>query len=743
MIAAASGGLLSLALPPAGLWPIAYVAPIPFLWLVRGSRPRRGALIGSVFGLVYFGALLYWIALFGEMAWVSLVLLSAASTAAFGALAPVVWRRSRPAVSTVGLASLWTVIEWIRGSFPLGGFGWGQLGTTQLDAPAVPLASVTGVWGLSFAVILISGLILLALERWGRGEARKALPPAVAAVAVGLLPVFVPLAEPDGAPIDVAAIQVDVSSVGDLVGEAEDIAVAALNVERHLALAQDPPDLVVWGEGSLDPGASADPQTQAAVSDAVATVGAPTLAGAVIDDPDGSQHTSTLAFDGSGAVVDRYDKVRLVPFGEYVPWRERLGFLDAIDQVSVDRVPGEEIHDLTVAGLPPIGAPICYENSFPSIDREMVRQGAAVLVVTINNASYERTAASEQHLLMSRLRAVENGRWVVHAAVSGISAFVDERGRVVDSRGLFEPATMRQQVVASTRTTLYTRFGDWVPWGSIVLVLGLIALPRGRKRPLRTPPPPGPRRRTLVILPTFDERATIETVLEGLSALGRGLDVLVVDDASPDGTGEAVLARSEADPHVRLVRRPRKAGLASAYAVGFELASAEGYDVVVEMDSDLSHLPEELPRLLDAIEDHDVVIGSRYMPGGAVGNWSAGRVALSKAGNRYARFCLGFTMHDATSGFRAYRRQALESITQIPIRSDGYAFQVELAYRAWNLGLAVGEVPITFREREHGRSKISRRIVVEALWLITLWGLRARFRPRPGMKAERMKAERP
>jgi apolipoprotein N-acyltransferase len=737
VIAAASGGLLSLALPPAGLWPIAYVAPIPFLWLVRGSRPRRGALIGSVFGLVYFGALLYWIALFGEMAWVSLVLLSAASTAAFGALAPAVWRRSRPAVSTVGLASLWTVIEWIRGSFPLGGFGWGQLGTTQLDAPAVPLASVTGVWGLSFAVILISGLILLALERWGRGEARKALPPAVAAVAVGLLPVFVPLAEPDGAPIDVAAIQVDVSSVGDLVGEAEDIAVAALNVERHLALAQDPPDLVVWGEGSLDPGASADPQTQAAVSDAVATVGAPTLAGAVIDDPDGSQHTSTLAFDGSGAVVDRYDKVRLVPFGEYVPWRERLGFLDAIDQVSVDRVPGEEIHDLTVAGLPPIGAPICYENSFPSIDREMVRQGAAVLVVTINNASYERTAASEQHLLMSRLRAVENGRWVVHAAVSGISAFVDERGRVVDSRGLFEPATMRQQVVASTKTTLYTRFGDWVPWGSIVLVLGLIALPRGRKRPLRTPPPPGPRRRTLVILPTFDERATIETVLEGLSALGRGLDVLVVDDASPDGTGEAVLARSEADPHVRLVQRPRKAGLASAYAVGFELASAEGYDVVVEMDSDLSHLPEELPRLLDGVQDNDVVIGSRYIPGGAVTNWSAGRVALSKAGNRYARFCLGFTMHDATSGFRAYRRQALETITQIPIRSDGYAFQVELAYRAWNLGLAVGEVPITFREREHGRSKISRRIVVEALWLITLWGLRARFRPRPGMKAER------
>ena len=708
------------------------MVPIPFLWLVRGSRPRRSALIGFVFGFVYFGALLYWIALFGEMAWVSLVLLSAASTAAFGALAPAVWRADRPILSTVGLAGLWTVIEWIRGSYPLGGFGWGQLGTTQVDAPAVPLASVGGVWGLSFSVLVIAGLLLLALERWGRGNTRQAIVPVGAALALALVPALIPLPKPDGASIDVAAIQVDVSSVEKLVGEAEDIAVAELNVERHLALAQDPPDLVVWGEGSLDPGASADPRTRAAVTDAIATVGAPTLVGAVIDDPDGSQHTSTLAFDGTGAVVDRYDKVRLVPFGEFVPWRELLGFLDAIDQVSVDRVPGEEIHDLIVPGLPPIGAPICYENSFPAIDREMVRQGAAVLVLTINNASYERTAASEQHLLMSRLRAVENGRWVVHAAVSGISAFIDERGRVVDSRGLFEPATMRHEVVASTRTTLYTRFGDWVPWGSVALVLGLIALPRGRKRPLRTPPPLGERGRTLVILPTFNERATIEMVLDGLSALGRDLDVLVVDDASPDGTGDVVRERSGTDPRTRLVERTRKAGLASAYAVGFELASAESYGLVVEMDSDLSHLPKELPRLLDAVAEHDVVIGTRYIAGGSVTNWSPGRLALSKAGNRYARFCLGFTMHDATSGFRAYRGEALETITLTPIRSDGYAFQVELAYRAWNLGLSVGEVPITFREREHGHSKISRGVVVEALWLITLWGLRARFRPRPG-----------
>jgi apolipoprotein N-acyltransferase len=679
-----------------------------------------------VFGVVYFGALLYWIALFGELAWASLVLVSAVYAAVFGALAPAVWRPERPVLGTLGLAGLWTVLEWVRGSFPLGGFGWGQLGTTQLDAPTVPLASVAGVWGLSFSVALVAGLLLLALERWGRG--RRALAPLAGAVAVVLTPALVPVPEPDGPRLEVAAIQVDVSSVEHLAGDEEDVAVAMLNIERHERFGE-PPDLVVWGEGSLDPGASGDPATMAAVSSAIADVGAPTIAGAVLDDPDGSQHTSVLAFDGSGRVVDRYDKVRLVPFGEYVPWRDRLSFLDAIDQVPVDRVPGEEVRNLSLFGLPPIAAPICYENSFPQIDREMVRRGAGLLVVTINNASYERTAASEQHLLMSRLRAVENGRWVVHAAVSGISALIDERGRVVDRRGLFEPATMRGEVVASGRTTLYTRLGDWVPWGSVALALGLIAVPRGRRHPARTPPPMAERPRTLVILPTYDERATIGVVLDGLLSLGRGIDVLVVDDGSPDGTAAAV--RERADANVRLVERQRKAGLASAYAVGFELARAEGYDAVVEMDADLSHDPAELPRLLDALRDHDVVIGSRYVPGGSVINWSAARLALSKAGNRYARLCLGFQLRDATSGFRAYRRKALEALTADPVRSDGYGFQIELAYRAWAAGFALAEVPITFREREHGRSKISRRIVLEALWLVTLWGLRARFRPRP------------
>ncbi len=321
-----------------------FVAPIPFLWLVRGSRPGRAALCGFAFGFAYFGALLYWILLFGELGWAALVIMSAAFTAAFGVLAPAVWRREHPFLGTLGLAGLWTVIEWIRGMIPLGGFGWGQVGVTQVDAPALPLASIGGVWALSFLVMVVAGLLLLAWERWGSGRRAAALALAVGAVVLAVAPVAIPIPAPDGRTLDVAAIQVDVASVQDLVGADEDVAVARLNIDRHLALEDDPPDLVVWGEGALDPGVTSDPLMMTAVSQAIATVGAPTIVGAVTDDPDGTERTVTLAFDGTGRIVDRYVKVKLVPFGEYVPFRRELGWISATEQVPVDRTPGERRH---------------------------------------------------------------------------------------------------------------------------------------------------------------------------------------------------------------------------------------------------------------------------------------------------------------------------------------------------------------------------------------------------------------
>ena len=234
-----------------------------------------------------------------------------------------------------------------------------------------------------------------------------------------------------------------------------------------------------------------------------------------------------------------------------------------------------------------------------------------------------------------------------------------------------------------------------------------------------------------MILPTYNERATIGAVLDGLTATGAELDILVVDDGSPDGTGEIVRERSEADPRIRLVERPRKSGLASAYAVGFDARSPRGTTWPSRWTRTCRTGPRSSPRLLEAAHRHHLVIGSRYVPGGSVTNWSRARVALSKAGNLYARFCLGFDVHDATSGFRVYRREALEEITATPITLG----RLRVPDRARLPGLeprAVGRrSAISFREREHGQSKISRRIVVEALWLVTLWGLRARFRPDP------------
>lgn len=736
LIAAVSGLILSLAFPPAGLWPVAFVALVPLLWLLDDAGPGRGFAVGLAFGLAFHGATLYWILRFGELAWVAVTLVSAVWVAVFAMLVPTLRRPGRPVITVLAAASAWVVLEWLKGMWPLGGFTWGTVGVSQVDNLATArLATVTGVWGISFAVMAVNAAIALLLDpEPGGSEVRRGRVGAVVVAALLVLaPLALPFATAEGPPIDIATIQVDVREARGT-GVGEDIRVAGLNVEQHRRLSEGPaPDLVVWGEGSLDPGAAADPAIRQTVSQVVAEIGAPTIVGAVIDDPDGSQHTSMLQLDSAGREVDRYDKTHLVPFGEYIPFRSRLGWIEAIDQVPVDRTPGEGTQLLTSPGLPPFSTPICFENAFPAITRASVAQGAGFIVVPVNNASYGFTAASAQHLQMSQMRAIETGRWYVNAAVSGISAFVDPSGRVVASVELFETDILRRTIRASSERTWYVQLGDWLPWLSLGFIVVALAVPRRRTEARAAPPPLSPGdRRTLVILPTYEERATIEQVLIGVRKAPHDVDVLVVDDSSPDGTAAVVRDAMSTEPHIRIVQRPGRAGLASAYLEGFRLALDEGYDLIVEMDSDLSHDPSELPRLLDAAAaGADLVVGSRYVPGGSVTNWSRARVALSRAGNVYARLMLAIPLHDATSGFRVYRKGLLADLMRAPIASEGYGFQIELVMRAWQLGATLAEVPIAFREREHGHSKISRRIVVEALWLVTRWGLSERFRPVP------------
>jgi dolichol-phosphate mannosyltransferase len=232
---------------------------------------------------------------------------------------------------------------------------------------------------------------------------------------------------------------------------------------------------------------------------------------------------------------------------------------------------------------------------------------------------------------------------------------------------------------------------------------------------------------TLVIIPTYNEAENVERIVARVRSSVPDAHVLIADDNSPDGTGKLADALAAADDHVHVLHRLGKEGLGAAYLAGFQWGIEHDYAVLVEMDADGSHQPEQLPDLLTALADADLVLGSRYVPGGKVVNWPKSRELLSRGGNLWTQLALGIRIKDATGGYRAFRRRTLLGIGLDDVASAGYCFQVDLAWRALKRGFRVVEVPITFIEREYGDSKMSRRIVIEALLLTTAWGIAHRF----------------
>lgn len=232
----------------------------------------------------------------------------------------------------------------------------------------------------------------------------------------------------------------------------------------------------------------------------------------------------------------------------------------------------------------------------------------------------------------------------------------------------------------------------------------------------------------LVIIPTYNESESLPGVISRVRDSVPDADVLVADDNSPDGTGTLADELAASDPHIHVLHRPGKEGLGRAYLAGFGWGLERGYDVLVEMDADGSHRPEELPRLLAQIPHSDVVLGSRWIPGGSVVNWPLSRRVLSQGGSLYTRLALGIPTRDATGGYRAYRASALAELDLATVDSNGYCFQIDLLWRALQRGLVVREVPITFVEREAGTSKMSGRIVREALVNVARWGAGYRLR---------------
>nr|WP_223185097.1 polyprenol monophosphomannose synthase [Streptomyces sp. CBMA152] len=238
----------------------------------------------------------------------------------------------------------------------------------------------------------------------------------------------------------------------------------------------------------------------------------------------------------------------------------------------------------------------------------------------------------------------------------------------------------------------------------------------------------------MVIIPTYNEAENIKPIVSRVREAVPEAHVLIADDNSPDGTGKIADELAGTDDHVHVLHRKGKEGLGAAYLAGFRWGLDKGYGVLVEMDADGSHQPEELPRLLTALKGADLVLGSRWVPGGRVVNWPKSREFLSRGGSTYSRLLLGVPIRDVTGGYRAFRRETLEGLGLDEVASQGYCFQVDLARRAVGAGYHVVEVPITFMEREYGDSKMSNDIVVEALWRVTAWGVGSRANKLLGRK---------
>jgi dolichol-phosphate mannosyltransferase len=228
--------------------------------------------------------------------------------------------------------------------------------------------------------------------------------------------------------------------------------------------------------------------------------------------------------------------------------------------------------------------------------------------------------------------------------------------------------------------------------------------------------------KTLVVVPTYNERKNIEQLIPRVLGQAPGIELLVVDDGSPDGTGEYVDEMAALDPRVHALHRPGKMGLGSAYVHAFKHALTTDVDLVIQMDADFSHDPDEIPNLIAQTADHDLAIGSRYISGANVANWPLRRLFLSYFANVYTHIITGLPVKDSTGGFKCFRRRVLEHIDLDTIRSDGYSFQIEVNFRSWRKGFSIVEIPIVFVDRHAGTSKMSRRIVWEAMWLV--WRLR-------------------
>ena len=478
-VVAFCGVALAFAFPEPAVAPLAWVALAPLLALTAGARARRGAGLGFVFGLAFFGSLLYWISIIGYLGWAVLVLLQALFLAVLGLGWTMTNRLTSGTARVVAAAAVWVAVEFTRSTVPVGGFTWGQLSQSQTEFSwLLPAAALGGGWLVAGIVVAINAVLVEVVVVLRSGRRRGALGAAVAMVGLLLAPLVIPRNEATGDEVKVAIVQGNVPQNFDGRTYDKELAILASHQRLTEELAGSP-DLVVWPESSVGLDLTTNEDSAGAVGAAARSVDAPMIVGGNLDAGNDRYKVMAFQIDPRGEIVDQYQKTHLVPFGEYVPARNVLGWIPALDQVPRDAVASDQPVVFDVAGgrVAPV---ISFEGDFGSLVRKPIADGGRLLVVATNTSTWGDSWASVQHVAFSRVRAVENGVWVAHAALSGISAFISPSGEVVDSTPLWVPATLVQELRFADDITLYARFGDWFPLLSIVTAL--VAVPAGARR---------------------------------------------------------------------------------------------------------------------------------------------------------------------------------------------------------------------------------------------------------------------
>ncbi|GLY31860.1 apolipoprotein N-acyltransferase [Kineosporia sp. NBRC 101731] len=510
LLAGVSGYVLHLAFPGIGIWPLAPVGVAGLALATRGVSGRFGALLGFVFGLVFFLRLIPWIGIYvGALPWVALSITEALYVAAMGALLPRAWR-ARGGLPVLLLASggLWVAQEAVRGRWPFGGFPWGRLAFSQSQAPTAPLASIGGAPLVSFAVAVAGTLLAWAVVKAllvlpglrSRALRQLALPALGVALALAVMGfgTLIPLptaGSGDDSTTRVAAVQGNVPRAG-LDFNSQRRAVLDNHVNATMQLAQkvatgeaEQPDVVLWPENAsdIDPYINAD--AAAEISAATDAIGVPILIGAVVQGPgDYVSNTGIVWRPGQGAGTgddSTYVKRHPAPFGEYMPYRDffRL-FSSKVDLISKDFVSGDKLRDNPVGvmrmgnddqdGQVRVGDVICFEVAYDSLVRDSVRAGATMLAVQTNNATFGYTDESVQQLAQSQLRAIESGRTVVNISTVGVSGIILPDGTVVARSGHYTQDVLEATVPLRTELTIATRVGEWPEWILTALALGLV-----------------------------------------------------------------------------------------------------------------------------------------------------------------------------------------------------------------------------------------------------------------------------